>query len=48
MEVLFCSEQCNLTRGGFFRLTIMGESAGSWSVTGHLVANNGDNEGLCK
>lgn len=24
----------------------MGESAGSWSVSGHLVANNGDNEGL--
>lgn len=24
----------------------MGESAGSWSVTSHLVANEGDNEGL--
>ena len=24
----------------------MGESAGSWSVSGHLVANNGNNEGL--
>lgn len=24
----------------------MGESAGSWSVSTHLVANNGDNEGL--
>ncbi|KAH0593279.1 hypothetical protein MHUMG1_09001 [Metarhizium humberi] len=28
------------------KVTIMGESAGSWSVSGHLVANNGDNEGL--
>lgn len=24
----------------------MGESAGSWSVSAHLVANDGDNEGL--
>lgn len=24
----------------------MGESAGSWSVSAHLVANGGDNEGL--
>lgn len=24
----------------------MGESAGSWSVASHLVANDGDNEGL--
>lgn len=24
----------------------MGESAGSWSVAAHLVANGGDNEGL--
>lgn len=28
------------------KVTIMGESAGSWSVSGHLVANEGDNEGL--
>jgi acetylcholinesterase len=28
------------------KVTIMGESAGSWSVTAHLVANNGNNEGL--
>ncbi|OAA42043.1 sterol esterase carbohydrate esterase family CE10 [Beauveria brongniartii RCEF 3172] len=28
------------------KVTIMGESAGSWSVSGHLVANDGDNEGL--
>ncbi|KAI5359782.1 putative carboxylesterase, type B, carboxylesterase type B, active, alpha/Beta hydrolase [Septoria linicola] len=28
------------------KVTIMGESAGSWSVTGHLVANEGNNEGL--
>lgn len=28
------------------KVTIMGESAGSWSVTAHLVANDGDNEGL--
>ncbi|RDW60637.1 carboxylic ester hydrolase-37 [Coleophoma cylindrospora] len=28
------------------RVTIMGESAGSWAVTAHLVANGGDNEGL--
>lgn len=27
-------------------MTIMGESAGSWSVSTHLVANNGDHEGL--
>jgi len=26
--------------------TIMDESTGSWSVTGHLVANNGNNEVL--
>lgn len=32
--------------GGPQKVTIMGESAGSWSVSGHLVANNGDNEGL--
>lgn len=24
----------------------MGESAGSWSVSSHLVVNDGDNEGL--
>jgi acetylcholinesterase len=28
------------------KVTIMGESAGSWSVTAHLVANEGNNEGL--
>lgn len=28
------------------KMTIMGEYAGAWSVTGHLVANGGDNEGL--
>lgn len=28
------------------KVTIMGESAGSWSVSAHLVANDGDNEGL--
>jgi carboxylesterase type B len=30
------------------KVTIMGESAGSWSVTAQLVANNGDNEGTSK
>lgn len=24
----------------------MGESAGSWSVSAHLLANDGDNQGL--
>ncbi|KXH32332.1 sterol esterase carbohydrate esterase family CE10 [Colletotrichum simmondsii] len=28
------------------KVTIWGESAGSWSVAAHLVANGGDNEGL--
>lgn len=28
------------------KVTIMGESAGSWSVSAHLVANGGNNEGL--
>ncbi|SMQ51504.1 unnamed protein product [Zymoseptoria tritici ST99CH_1A5] len=28
------------------KVTIMGESAGSWSVTAHMLVNDGDNEGL--
>lgn len=28
------------------KVTIYGESAGSWSVTAHMVANGGDSEGL--
>ena len=28
------------------KVTIFGESAGSWSVATHMVLNNGDNEGL--